>query len=188
MFSVLLVMHATVVGQSTSPEIRSYKAPGDLEPNYSLACITLENAKAEYNPVALLKSSEDCIKRQRYADAVALIAFASAYARYDTRRVADRTAYDALSIARMAMFSEIPEADRPKLDAAFARLTSDGAEKSQFCADVKRIGPPTYFPRYMIQHGMGAFLGQSRDGLIENFESSKAWADVLSTYLHCPSS
>jgi hypothetical protein len=38
----------------------------------------------------------------------------------------------------------------------------------------------------MIQHGMGAFTGQStKDGLVENFDSGVAWKDSLITIAKC---
>jgi hypothetical protein len=54
------------------------------------------------------------------------------------------------------------------------------------CKEVERIGPPAYFPRYMIQHGMGAFLNNgSGDGLVKDFDAKAAWQESLAGYLHC---
>jgi len=56
-----------------------------------------------------------------------------------------------------------------------------------YCTRVRKIGPPDYYPRYMVQHGMRAFTGRkSPRGLVRNFNAEKAWEKSLDTYLHCP--
>ena len=45
---------------------------------------------------------------------------------------------------------------------------------------------PTYHPAYMIQHGMGAFLGQGSDPLVPGFGPATGWERALDSYLHCP--
>lgn len=56
------------------------------------------------------------------------------------------------------------------------------------CKDIQRIGIPTYHPRYMIQHGMGAFTQKTAGdtGLVADFDTATAWKKSLDTYLHCP--
>ena len=38
------------------------------------------------------------------------------------------------------------------------------------CSEVRKIGAPTYFPRYMIQHGLGAVVGDTHR---QTFDDSK---------------
>lgn len=173
------------IGQDRSPTIRNFTTPGNLELNYNLGCIELKDAKPIYNPVDLFKASRACITDHRYDDAVRLFALAGAYGRYDMRRVADTTAHQAVMVARMEIFDEIPEEESKKFQAAVTELFDNAAKKAAFCAAVGRIGPPSYAPRYMIQHGMRAFLGGTNDGIVENFDSKSAWVEAFSLYLKC---
>ena len=52
---------------------------------------------------------------------------------------------------------------------------------------IERIGAPDYYPRYMVQHGMQAFLiSDGSDGLVKDFDAPAAWKQALDSYLHCP--
>jgi hypothetical protein len=174
------------IAQEQSPTIRSYIAPGNLESNYNLGCIELTDVKPVYNPVDLFKASKSCIITHRYDDAVRLFAIGNAYGRYDMRRVADSTAHQALMVARMAIFDDLSDADQQGFQAS--TVLNDPASKRALCDEISRIGPPSYAPRYMVQHGMGAFFGSTKDGLVKDFDSKSAWLDVVSSYLKCSSS
>ena len=64
----------------------------------------------------------------------------------------------------------------------FSTTASDGSQESWSEFGLWGVR----YPIYMIQHGMGAFTGQStKDGLVENFDSSSAWAKSLSTIAKC---
>lgn len=173
------------IARDRTTTIQNFTAPGNLESNYDLGCIQLKDAKPIYNPVDLFKASKACITARRYDDAVRLIALGGAYGRFDMRRVSDPTARQAVTVARMEIFDGIPEENRQKFNAALAGLMNDAATKAAFCAEVSRIGPPSYVPRYMIQHGMGAFFGGTKDGIVDNFDSKSAWAETFSSYLKC---
>ena len=174
------------IAQGKPPTIRNYTTPGNLESNYNLGCIDVKDAKPIYNPVDLFKASKACITAHRYDEALRLYALGGAYGRYDMRRVADSTAHQAVTVARMEIFGDVSDTDAQKFKASTA--LDNPAAKAAFCADVSRIGPPNYFPRYMIQHGMGAFFGAAKDGLVANFDAKSAWNEALSAYLHCTSS
>jgi hypothetical protein len=109
------------------------------------------------------------------------------YGRYDTLRVADKTAHQAVTVLQMQMFSSMSK----EKAAAFRKGLQDSlgvpASLAVVCGDIARIGPPGYHPRYMIQHGMGAFQkGEPSDGLVAGFDAPAAWKQSLDSYLHCP--
>lgn len=65
------------------------------------------------------------------------------------------------------------------------RLEKGSSSLASLCAAVDRAGPPDYVPSYMIQHGMGTFLGRSDGDLVRGFDPDKGWQDLLSGYMHC---
>ena len=124
-----------------------------------------------------------CMNDENYAQAAALYFAAMSYGYFDTKRVSDKTAHQALSVLRMNVFGAQPKEVMDKLQVAIEKLSSDNAA---FCKSLTDLGAPSYKPTYMIQHGMGAFTGQStKDGLVENFNSGAAWKDSLTTYAKC---
>jgi len=66
-------------------------------------------------------------------------------------------------------------------------LFKDEGRRQELCEKIKQIGQPTYYPRYMVQHGMGVILGtnQTSDGLVQSFNPKVAWEQTLSGYLSC---
>lgn len=56
--------------------------------------------------------------------------------------------------------------------------------------DCERIGPPRYFPAYMVSHGIGAIqsalANQAQSAPLEpNFDAAGAWTSLLANYLNC---
>jgi hypothetical protein len=168
-----------------TPKVLNFNAPGNLESTADLGCIALKDATNRHNPADLFRASGACVTAHRPEDAARLFALAGAYGRFDMLRVADRTAHQAILAIRSEIFGELPEADTEALTAALQKIMGDAALKQALCADVARIGAPTYAPRYMIQHGMGAFTGSQGDGLIEKFDAASAWNTVLTSYMKC---
>ena len=56
---------------------------------------------------------------------------------------------------------------------------------SRLCAMMKTLGAPNYYPKYMILHGMNAFLGIEGDGLKPNFDADREWGKILRNNLSC---
>ena len=78
----------------------------------------------------------------------------------------------------MNLFGAHSQDNIDKLQTALTQLSSDN---TAICQSLTNLGAPSYKPTYMIQHGMGAFTGQStKDGLVENFDSVVAWQEALS--------
>jgi hypothetical protein len=168
-----------------APKVQNFNAPGNLESTVDLGCIPLNEAKNQYNPVDLFRASGTCVSAHRPDDAARLFALAGAYGRFDTLRVADRTAHQAILVVRSGIFGELPAADTDALTASLQKIMGDAALKQALCTDIARIGPPAYAPRYMIQHGIGAFTGDQGDGLVEKFDAASAWHTVLTDYVKC---
>lgn len=144
-----------------------------------------DKVKNTYTPVDLYASAAKCATTGKYAEGAFLFVIAGVYGRYDTMRVADRTAHQAVAVARQTL--GLLDEDQ---QTAFRQVlrTSVGSPEglAVACREVIRIGTPAYHPRYMIQHGMGAFIGDAGDnGLVKNFDEQAAWKESLTSYLHC---
>lgn len=176
------VASAQEVGKA---EIHNHVAPGNLESLHKLGCIPLNKASPEYNPVDLYRGAKVCLDAGRLQDAFGLVSLANVYGRFDMLRVADTTAHQAVAVARMEVFSETPDAVKQEFSDLAAKNMSNSVQHAELCRAVQALGAPTYNPRYMVQHGMMAFMQRSGDGLVKDFDRTKAWSDVLTSYLKC---
>lgn len=58
------------------------------------------------------------------------------------------------------------------------------------CEQVKKIGPPRYFPAYMVNHGMSAMIGALSNQapaapLKADFNAAATWTELQFKYLNC---
>jgi hypothetical protein len=87
----------------------------------------------------------------------------------------------------MNLFSGMSKEDRSRLSDAYTATFENPERLASACAQIRTIGAPNYRPTYMIQHGLGAFMGGSgKNGLVEPFDETAGWEESLSGYLHCP--
>jgi hypothetical protein len=188
-----LLIVIAVVGLSGIPgsggwaQVTNYETEGNLEVTHDIGCADSGDLKNVYSAVDLYKGLAQCLKDGDYEHGILLFAMAGVYGRYDTLRVADESAHQATTVLRMTYLDSIDESKKLMfLDKLKETLgTPEGLER--ICTELRKIGAPAYFPRYMIQHGMGAVLGDaSKDGLVDGFDSESSWEKSLDTYLHCP--
>jgi hypothetical protein len=183
----LVVGLSGIAGGRSWAQVTSYNTEGNLEVTHDIGCVDSAGLKNIYSSADLYKGLAKCISDGAYERGVLLFALAGVYGRYDTLRVADPTAQQATTVLRMTYLDSLDESKKlaflDKLKGVLG--TPDGLKN--ICSEVRKIGAPTYFPRYMIQHGMGAVMGDtSRGGLIDGFDSESAWEKSLDSYLHCP--
>lgn len=167
--------------------IQNFEAPGNLESRYNVGCIRAEKIKRKYTPTDLYRAMSKCIVREKYAEGVVLFAVAGVYGRFDAYRVVDKTAHQAVIVARIQAVRNISKEKLVEFQNNLKATLGDSAGLATVCKKIEAIGSPDYYPRYMIQHGMNAFL---KDGggkkLDEAFDVKSAWKKSLDTYLHCP--
>ena len=176
----------TLTFLATSPalaQITSHETTGNLRPTHKLGCISLGEVKSVYTPADLMQAHAKCRQVGRYEDAMVMLLIAGTYAWFDTQRVVDGTAHDAFQA--MEANDPLSEKDRAEMKPIYARYKAPGSpEMAKFCEDIKRIGPPDYYPAYMVSHGMGAVFGAS-GGLVTNFDAASAWKGALTKWMHC---
>jgi hypothetical protein len=168
---------------STQNNITSYESAGNLESPKPSGCVQINSITNQQNPVDIFTGLNKCLTDGSYSQAAHLYLTGMSYGYYDTKRVSDRTAHQAISVLRMNIFSTHTTESLALLQTEVTKLTTNNSE---LCSSLNKLGKPTYKPTYMIQHGMSAFTGQStKDGLVENFDSQQAWKDSISKIAKC---
>ncbi|CAM3207283.1 hypothetical protein [Asticcacaulis taihuensis] len=164
----------------------NYEAKGNLAITHKLACMSLSDMKTDYTPADIYPAFADCVSKERYDDATQLFMLAGAYAKFDTLRVTDQTAHEASTVLVIESLANIDEAKKLAWSENISRF-AEGDEKqhAEICAHIQHVGAPTYYPGYMIQHGMNAFSPAPPAPLVESFNASKAWETTLTAYLQC---
>jgi hypothetical protein len=164
------------------------EAAGNLAPDRQLSCIALIDVKNTDTPPDLYTGVAKCLADGDMQKAVRLFALAGAYARFDVQRVADRTAGDGGQVLVMQTFSTVSPESKQQFSQVLHSTVRDARRLAQLCADVSKVGPPKYFPTYLVMHGMNAFLpGFSLDKALDpNFDAKAAWITARTQYLKCP--
>ncbi len=168
--------------------IVNYTTEGNLEVTHQTGCVGFKGLNNKLTPADMYRGVAQCLQSGDFSNAGELYALAGLYARFDTLRVADRTAHGAITVLTMTVGQSATPQQQKKLMAEINKFLVKGTpELAATCQTVRKIGYPDYFPRYMIKHGLSAFMAEPRNrGLVTNFEAEKAWEQVLDTYLHCP--
>lgn len=169
-------------------KITNYRAEGSLASTQAVGCIPLAQARNSFTPPDLYKGVVECLAEDNYEFSARLFALAGIYARFDAERITDKSAGQAKTVLIMNTFSKVPEDKKAKLNASLTHITQDPEILGKLCGEVREIGMPSYYPSYMILHGIKAFNGNPHEGaLIKDFDSSGVWKNLQSGYLHCPS-
>ncbi len=164
----------------------SIEAKGNLESPKPCGCVDLLEVTNENNPADILNGMGKCIELKQFEKAARLFAIAGVYGKYDTYRVKDKSAHQALLVLQQSILLNIDESDKNNLiDSLNKELKSGSKELSDICQAIQQVGIPKYYPKYMIQHGIQAFTENEGNGLIEEFNSSESWNLALKSYLHC---
>jgi Domain of unknown function (DUF4124) len=159
---------------------------GQLAANQPLTCVSLDLAGRDRTPPDLYQGVSACIRQEDYRTAVALFALAGMETRFDAARVLDKTAGQAGQALVMDTINGFPDDRRAKFQAAVKAVAADPEALSRTCASIRKIGYPTYYPAYMVLHGIRAFTAKPDDPTMEpNFDGATAWNSLLSTYLNC---
>ncbi len=187
-FSFGFTVGAFAADSATQPTIQIIEAPGNLESKYDVGCIGMDKVESKYTPTDLYKSMSKCVDSGMYEKGAFLFAIAGTYGRFDTFRVVDKTAHQAVDVAFMQALGALDESKRTEFQRNTKEILGSPEGLAAACREIVRIGVPDYYPRYMIQHGMGAFTKRG-DGeeLAKDFDTKAAWKKSLDTYLHCPS-
>lgn len=181
-FVALVLIYA---GSAAAQSI-NYETEGNLAPTHRVGCVPLGEAENAWSPADLAQGVLACFKSRQDDAAVDLLILMNARGIFDQARVADRTAHQGLQVLSLQIGQAAGRKWEPRMQSAFQRFGGAGSERHKaMCRFLRSSGPPSHSPRYMIQHGMRAVLGQQGDGLVEGFSPDDEWRSVLSGYANC---
>jgi ankyrin repeat protein len=154
------------------------------------ACVQLDSIDNSHTPIELYSSLNDCLQNNRDADAVSLFILAGMDSGFDSVRVADKTAGQARTILIMALFGEMPPDLHTRFEASMKAFMDNPSRHATLCEQVKKVGPPQYFPAYMANHGLGvmqsALSNQAPPTPLDpKFDAAATWKELVTSYLNC---
>jgi hypothetical protein len=167
-------------------KIISIEAEGNLESPNPCGCVELTEVTNEHNPADILNGMGKCIELKDFDKAAKLFAISGVYGTFDTYRVKDKSAHQALLVLQQNILMNIEEKDMESLISSLNKTLEIGsAELTDVCQTIRQVGVPNYYPKYMIQHGIQAFMDNEGNGLVVKFDSEESWNLALTNYLHC---
>ncbi len=183
---VFLSFIALTACNSTPPsndDVKNYKAEGNLKPFEPIDCASADELANTMNPVDVFIGLNKCLRSENYSNAAELYFSGMTYGYFDTLRVSDKTAHQAISVLRFNLLGSLDQKALEDFQTALKKISEDN---TKLCQNLEDLGPPMYQPEYMIQHGMGTFSGSNNsNGLIEGFNSEVSWKDSLATIANC---
>lgn len=169
-----------------SGNVTNMTIAGQLAAKQPITCMPLDKVGRGHTPPDLYQGVSACIQKDDYDAAVALFALAGTESRFDAERVLDKTAGQAGQVLIMTTFNALPEDKRSKFQDSVKAMAADSVALDHICRTIRRMGYPTYYPEYMVLHGIRAFSAKPGDPTMEpNFDSAAAWNSTLRTYLNC---
>lgn len=191
--AMLLILNGVIFASGNAlsadqkPQITQLETAGNLESLHNIGCINRSGIKNNFTPADLYKGMLRCVQEKKVDDAIMLFALSGVYGRFDTMRVADESAHQAVTVLKNASMDAMTEPEREDFKAKMLAFMGNDEQHKKICREIKAIGAPDYYPRYMVQHGMSAFHSNNTgNGLIPSFNASQAWDMSLTAYLHCP--
>ena len=162
------------------------EAPGSLAPTVDPGCVTMAQADARLSPPDLALGVLACGRDGNWDAAADLYALMLLRSSFDVARVEDATAHQAGDVLSMQVGDALSDADRASLGNALASFGDPaGPKKLALCEAAKASGAPQHDPSWMLQHGMGAFLGTEGDGLVKGFDPAAAWDRIIREDMTC---
>ncbi|MBC7682004.1 MAG: hypothetical protein H7172_06700 [Ferruginibacter sp.] len=159
--------------------ITEVKFAGSLQPNVDLGCIPIGEVTSQFNPPALIYAAKKCIQQAQYAKAWALLTTGNGFAYYDVKRLADRSAQGAKTVLTMNAFADLSDSQREMTSKISKEIQTTPEQVQAYCAELTRIGPPTYEPQWAILHGIGAFQEPRNGPYLTNVDTKALWEEVL---------
>lgn len=156
-----------------------YKFAGSLQPNFDLDCVSISDLSSAFNPPALIFAAKKCFLKGEYLKAWELFTTGNGFAYYDLKRLSDISTQGALSVLTMNTFNDLSDEKRTELSKTFKEIQADPGKVNAYCSELKRIGPPTYEPKWAILHGIGAYKEPRNGDYLTNVDTAALWTEVV---------
>ena len=186
MKKILIVLILTFgINNVQAQKTISLEAEGNLESPNPCNCVEISEITNEHNPADILHGMGKCIEQKDFGKAARLFAIAGVYGKYDSYRVKDKSAHQALIVLQQNILMDISEDDKNNMIAELKKTLEKGSsELKNVCQEIQKVGIPKYHPKYMIQHGIQAFIETDGNGLVEDVNSKESWKLALESYLY----
>lgn len=158
----------TKLGESA--ETAAASAPADD------TCVAPAQLSKDEKPMSIAHRARTCVDQENYSQAAELVMVASAFAFYDTQRVAGVEPRSALDSIFTEEFDGVSDEKKQKLFAAFNTLNQNARQQQQVCSYLNVAEPPSYYPEYMIAK---ATDGNDDQSLVSDFDADKTWDQTL---------
>ena len=185
--SSAFVQESVRIGEQSSEPGTHIEVPGNLAATNPLDCVAVEAVSNSHTAADIASGARSCFD-EGDDDAMAdLMLVASAFAYYDTLRVTDESAHAALTALFADRFADIPSTQRDRVATAIDALADDRDRVGALCAKLADLGPPEYWPTYMLAHGLGTLVGEEKEPAVRNIDRAAGWKQALS-FTNCPES
>ena len=159
--------------------ITEVKFAGSLQPNFNLECVSIKDVTNEMNAPALIYAAKKCIQQGEHQNAWALLTTGTGFAYYDLKRLADRSTQGARQVLFMNVFGDLTNVQREAAQKATKEIQANPEKVSAYCAELTRIGPPVYEPKWAILHGMGVYQEPRNGHYLTNVDTKALWEEIL---------
>lgn len=184
----LIILFFSVLPISVfATEVDKFESEGNLVVTNEVVCVQHSELKNSYTPADLYPAVAACIIKGDYTKGGYLYFLANAYGYFDAKRVSDSTARQAISALQANNLWGLEEQKRGEFVSYLQEFSADDKAMRVACDFLNQLGRPDYYPRYMIQHGMDAFLGREGGGLKKEIDLDLLWDDTLEGYMKCGS-
>lgn len=161
---------------AASAQAFNFVSPGNLESPKPADCVPIRLLSSDQNPADIFSGFRKCVAENETRKAAALFFTAMIYGTYDLNRVADKSARQAIIVLQRDSIRGLSPQAASELEAARQSLKGDPG----FCLSLKALGKPTYYPRYMVAHGVGVMdKAPSENGIFRDFQPEKQWQELL---------
>ncbi|WP_346293717.1 hypothetical protein [Sphaerothrix gracilis] len=145
-----------------------------------IECVNSEEITSEHTPYDLYWSSYLCMQEERFDTAAELVAIGNFFGTYDKKRVADTSSYQAMTVLMYTVDSQMTDEQRNFLIESLNALRPSCEVGGEcICEVLGNAGQPTYYPSYMINHGIAGYLGSSESAIVEGFDPEIAWQEIM---------
>ncbi|GAA6186804.1 hypothetical protein [Aliiglaciecola sp. NS0011-25] len=159
--------------------------PTYLAPKLATVCIDKNSLNQTISPVDLYPSIKQCIIDGEDELAIYNYVLASAYGIYDSKRVVDATAHQAINIIQKHSIWSLTALEQDKFQQKLTAFIESPESMQAACDFIQNLGKPQYIPDYMIEHGVKKLTEENPDGLANNFSEESNWSSILATQLKC---
>jgi hypothetical protein len=171
---------------SQAGNVTNVTIAGQLAAKNPVECVPLSTLDGNRTPPDIYLGVSACILKDDYRAAAALFALAGVESHFDAERVSDKSAGQAGQVLIMTTFNALPDGRRKEFQKTVTGLYADPKGMAPICRAIEKIGYPTYYPEYMVLHGIQAFTAKPGDAtLVANFDAPTTWNFLLTNYLNC---